>query len=146
MVARGVPVALSPPRGRKMSVLQDLVEAISEGRIEVIDLTAPLSDRTPIIQLPEPFVNTPGFSLQELSRYDDRGPAWNWNNFSAGEHVGTHFDAPVHWISARDGMAVSQVPPRQLVGPAVVIDKSKEVAANPDFLLQVSDIEAWQQQ
>jgi len=129
-----------------MSLLSDLIDGISSGSVEVIDLTAPLSDRTPILQLPPPFANTQRFALQEISRYDDRGPAWYWNNFSAGEHVGTHFDAPVHWISARDGMDVSQVPPRQLVGPAVVIDKSKEVAANPDFLLQVSDIEAWQQQ
>ncbi len=129
-----------------MSVLSDLIDGISSGSVEVIDLTAPLSDRTPILQLPPPFANTQRFALQEISRYDDRGPAWYWNNFSAGEHVGTHFDAPVHWLSARDGMDVSQVPPRQLVGPAVVIDKSKEVAANPDFLLQVSDIEAWQQQ
>ncbi|MBV9578995.1 MAG: cyclase family protein, partial [Chloroflexi bacterium] len=84
------------------------------------------------------------FALQEISNYDDRGPAWYWNNFSAGEHVGTHFDAPVHWITGRDGVDVSQVPPRQLIGPAVVIDKSAECASNPDFLLQVQDVEDWQ--
>ena len=83
----------------------------------MIDLTAPLSDRTPIIQLPPPFANTPGFALQELSRYDDRGPAWYWNAFSAGEHVGTHFDAPVHWVTGQDGLDVSQVPPAQLLAP-----------------------------
>ncbi len=129
-----------------MSVLQDLVEAISEGRIEVIDLTAPLSDRTPIIQLPEPFVNTPGFSLQELSRYDDRGPAWYWNAFSAGEHVGTHFDAPVHWVTGKDGLDVSQVPPAHLVAPAVVIDQTAECADDPDYLLEPDDVEAWEDQ
>jgi kynurenine formamidase len=127
-----------------MSVLQDLVESIVGGRIEVIDLTAPLSDRTPIIQLPPPFANTPGFELQELSRYDDRGPAWYWNAFSAGEHVGTHFDAPVHWITGRDGVDVSQIPPAELVAPAVVIDKAAESAADPDFLLEPGDVEAWE--
>lgn len=129
-----------------MSVLGDLMAAIGEGSVEVVDLTAPLSDATPIIQLPPPFANTQGFSLQEISRYDERGPAWYWNNISAGEHVGTHFDAPVHWLSGKDGLDVSQVPPRQLIGPAVVLDKSAECAANPDFLLQVADVEAWQQQ
>jgi len=107
-------------------------------------LTAPLSDRTPILQLPPPFANTQRFALQEISNFDDRGPAWYWNNFSAGEHVGTHFDAPVHWISGRDGPDVSQVPPQHLIGPAVVIDKSAECAANPDFLLDVAHIEEWQ--
>lgn len=129
-----------------MSVLSDLTAALADGRVDVIDLTAPLSDRTPILQLPPPFANTQSFALQEISNFDDRGPAWYWNNFSAGEHVGTHFDAPVHWITGRDGPDVSQIPARQLIGAAVVIDKSKECAENPDFLLQVQDVEDWQRQ
>jgi kynurenine formamidase len=127
-----------------MTVLEELIEAIAGGRIEVIDLTAPLSDRTPVIRLPEPFANTPGFSLEELSHYDERGPAWYWNAFSAGEHVGTHFDAPVHWVTGKDGLDVARVPPVQLVAPAVVIDRSAETAADPDYLLQQSDVEAWE--
>ncbi|MDQ6672216.1 MAG: cyclase family protein [Chloroflexota bacterium] len=129
-----------------MSVLSDFTAALAEGRIEVVDLTAPLSDQTPILQLPPPFANTHGFALQEISNYDDRGPGWYWNNFSAGEHVGTHFDAPVHWITGRNGVDVSQVPPRQLIGPAAVIDKSAECATNPDFLLEVADVDEWQRQ
>jgi kynurenine formamidase len=127
-----------------MSVLSDLTAALADGRVEVIDLTAPLSERTPILQLPPPFANTQGFALQEISNFDERGPAWYWNNFSAGEHVGTHFDAPAHWISGRDGPDVSQVPPRQLIGPAAVIDKSAECAEDPDFLLQVEHVDDWQ--
>jgi kynurenine formamidase len=127
-----------------MSVLQDLLEGIGGGRVDVVDLTAPLSEATPIIQLPEPFANTPGFSLQELSRYDERGPAWYWNAFSSGEHTGTHFDAPIHWITGRDGLDVSEVPPTQLVAPAVVIDKTAECAADADYLLGVDDVRAWE--
>ena len=127
-----------------MSVLEDLLDSIGHGRVDVVDLTATLSDATPIIQLPEPFVNTPGFALHELSRYDDRGPAWYRNAFSSGEHVGTHFDAPVHWVTGRDGLDVSQVPPTQLVARAVVIDKTAECAADPDFLLDVDDVRAWE--
>ena len=129
-----------------MSALTSLLADLAEGRVEVIDLTAPLSERTPVIQLPPPFANTQGFSLQEISRYDDRGPAWYWNNLSAGEHVGTHFDAPVHWITGREGLDVARVPAKQLVGPAVVIDKSAECAENPDFLLEVGHVEQWQQE
>ncbi len=47
------------------------------------------------------------FSLREVSRYDERGPAWYWNDITTGEHTGTHFDAPVHWITGRDGEDVS---------------------------------------
>lgn len=129
-----------------VSLLSDLIASLAEGRVDVIDLTAPLSDRTPILQLPPPFANTQAFSLQEISNFDARGPAWYWNNFSAGEHVGTHFDAPVHWISGREGPDVSQVPPAHLIGSAVVIDKSKECAENADFLLEVAHVEDWQSQ
>ena len=63
-----------------------------------------------MIKLPAPFGNTVTFTLHEISRYDDRGPAWYWNDISTGEHTGTHFDAPVHWATGRDGEDVSQVP------------------------------------
>ncbi len=129
-----------------MTALTTLLADLAAGNIEVVDLTAPLSEQTPIIQLPPPFANTQGFALQEISRYDERGPAWAWHNISAGEHCGTHFDAPVHWISGRDGLDVAQVPATQLVGPAVVVDKSAECADNPDFLLEIEHLEAWQQE
>jgi kynurenine formamidase len=127
-----------------MTALPDLLAGLSDGSIEVVDLTAALSERTPVIRLPEPFVNTPGFSVRELSRYDERGPAWYWNAFEAGEHVGTHFDAPIHWVTGRDSLDVAQVPVRQLIGPAVVIDKSRECAENPDFLLEIDHVKAWE--
>jgi kynurenine formamidase len=127
-----------------MPVLVDLVAALGDGSVEIVDLTAPLSEATPVIQLPEPFVNTPGFSLQELSRYDDRGPAWYWNAIHAGEHVGTHFDAPIHWVTGKAGLDVAQVPARHLIAPAAVIDKTSEVTDDPDFLLEVEHIRTWQ--
>ena len=129
-----------------MTALTSLLADLGAGRVVVVDLTAPLSERTPVIQLPPPFANTRGFSLQEISRYDDRGPAWYWNNISAGEHVGTHFDAPVHWVTGQDSLDVAQVPPAQLVAPAVVIDKSAECADNADFLLEIAHVEAWQRE
>jgi len=127
-----------------MSVLGDLLIGIAGGSLEVIDLTAPLSEATPVIQLPPPFANTRHFALEEVSRYDERGPAWYWNDISTGEHVGTHFDAPIHWVTGRDGADISQVPPGRLIAPAVVIDKSSECAGDPDFLLTIEHVEAWQ--
>jgi kynurenine formamidase len=129
-----------------MSTLTSLLTDLAAGRVEVVDLTAPLSERTPVLQLPPPFANTRGFSLEEISRYDERGPAWYWNNISSGEHVGTHFDAPVHWVTGKDGQDVSQVPAQRLVGPAAVIDKSAECAADPDFLLEIAHVEQWQRE
>jgi kynurenine formamidase len=129
-----------------MSVLSALTEAIRSATVDVIDLTAPLSASTPVIRLPEPFGNTASFALHEISHYDDRGPAWYWNDITTGEHTGTHFDAPVHWVTGRDGLDVSQVPPRGLIAPAAVLDFSTHAAADPDFLLEVEHIRQWEAQ
>jgi len=127
-----------------MGLLRDLLAAVDSGRIEVIDLTAPLSERTPILALPEEFGQTWPFALTEISRYDERGPAWYWNNITTGEHTGTHFDAPIHWATARDGADVSQVPVTRLVAAAAVLDFSAEAEKDPNFLLEVDHVRAWE--
>jgi kynurenine formamidase len=129
-----------------MSVLSALAEAIRSATVDVIDLTAPLSPSTPVLKLPEPFGNTVPFTLHEISRYDERGPAWYWNDITTGEHTGTHFDAPVHWVTGRDGQDVSQVPLTRLIAPAAVLDFSAQAAADADFLLEVDHVKEWESQ
>ncbi len=130
--------------GTSMSILAPLADALASGSVEVVDLTAPLSAETPLIQLPPQFAQTAPFELEELSRYDDRGPAWYWNNFRTGEHTGTHFDAPNHWVTGQDLDDVASVPARRLIGPAVVLDFSAQAAENPDFLLEVEHVRQWE--
>jgi kynurenine formamidase len=124
--------------------LTALAARIIDGSIQVIDLTSPLNADTPILQLPPQWGQTQPFRLEEISRYDDRGPAWYWNNIHTGEHTGTHLDAPNHWVTGKDKGDVAGIPPKNLIGPAAVIDKTKEAAADPDYLLDVSDLEEWQ--
>ncbi len=121
-----------------------LLEGLSAGAVEIVDLTQPLTESTPVIQLPPPFANTPGLSREEISRYDDRGPAWAWYTLTIGEHVGTHLDAPIHWITGRDGADVASVAPTQLIGPACVIDRTAEAEADNGYLLTVADLEGWE--
>ena len=52
---------------------------------------------------PPPFAPSSPFSMTEISRYDARGPAWYWNDLRLGEHTGTHFDAPAHWVTGSPG-------------------------------------------
>lgn len=119
---------------------------IAGGTIKVVDLTQTLSEDTPVLVLPPQFGQCAAFSRQEISRYDERGVAWYWSNFTVSEHTGTHFDAPVHWISGASlpNNSVDKVPVRDFIAPAVVLDFSKEAAENPDFLLTVEHIEAWE--
>jgi kynurenine formamidase len=121
-----------------------LLDAVAGGSVEIVDLTQPLSETTPVIKLPPPFANTPGLSRAEISRYDERGPAWAWYTLTLGEHVGTHLDAPIHWVTGKEGADVGSIGPSQLVGPACVIDKTAETEADPGYLLTVADLEAWE--
>jgi kynurenine formamidase len=127
-----------------MGILTALVDGLASGAIDVVDLTAPLSATTPIIQLPPEFGQTAPFALEEISNYDDRGPAWYWNNIRTGEHTGTHFDAPNHWVTGKDLGDVASVPVQRLIAPAAVLDFSAQAAADPDFLLEVDDIRRWE--
>jgi len=130
------------------NILVQLVEELNRGALEVVDLTQPLSPDTPILPLPPQFQNTPRFRIWELSHYDERGPAWYWNAFETGEHTGTHFDAPIHWISGKDlpDNSVDRIPPRQFVGPACVLDISDLASRNPDHLVTQGDILKWEAQ
>ena len=116
------------------------------GKVRVVDLTQTLSPEFPGISLPPEMGQAWPFRIEEVSRYDERGPAWYWNNFSCGEHTGTHFDAPVHWVSGKDlpNNATDSIPPERFIGPAFVIDCSKEAARDADFLLTRKFIENWE--
>jgi kynurenine formamidase len=129
-----------------MPVLTDLVAALNSGAIKVVDLTQTLGPDTPVIGLPPQFGASPGVTMEVISRYDDKGPAWYWSTIHMGEHTGTHFDAPVHWITGKDlkENRCDTIPARRFMGPACVIDVTADVAKNEDFLLMPEHVEAWE--
>ena len=127
-------------------VLTDLLNALQRGTLKVVDLTQPLGPTTPVIALPPMFAPSPGVTIDVISRYDDKGPAWYWNALRFGEHTGTHFDAPVHWITGKDAPdnACDTIPASRFIGPASVIDVTADVERDPDFLLTPSGVEGWE--
>ena len=129
-----------------LELLGGMALAIATGRIRIVDLTQTLSPDFPAIALPPEMGQCQPFRIEQISAYDERGPGWYWNNFSCGEHTGTHFDAPVHWISGRDlpNNAVDSIPPQHFIAPACVIDCSAQAAADPDYLMGVADIERFE--
>jgi kynurenine formamidase len=130
------------------STLSLLIEDLAAGRLTVIDLTQPLGPDTPVIGLPPMFAASPGVTMDVISRYDERGPAWYWNTLRLGEHTGTHFDAPIHWVTGKDlpENACDTIPARRFVGPACVIDVTADVDRDPDFLLTVGRLESWERE
>ena len=127
-------------------VLAQLVAELASGTVRVVDLTQPLGPGTPVIALPPIFANSPGVTLEVVSKFDQRGPAWYWNTITMGEHTGTHFDAPIHWITGKDlpDNACDTIPAAKFIGPACVIDVSRESAVDPDFLLTPDHLLAWE--
>ena len=129
-----------------MPVIPELLSSLAAGSLRVVDLTNTLSSTTPALRLPDPFPNLNNFSIEYVSEYNEPGPFWKHANISTGEHIGTHIDAPIHWVSGRDGHDVSEIPPARLFGPAAVLDFTKESAADPDFLIEIDHIEAWERE
>ena len=129
-----------------IELLSSVASALAGGGLRVVDLTQTLAPEFPQITLPPEMGQCWPFRIEEVSAYDDRGPGWYWNNFSCGEHTGTHFDAPVHWISGRHlpYNTTDTIPPEHMIAPGCVIDCAAESSADADFLLTVEFLRDWE--
>ena len=107
-------------------------------KARVVDLTHSFDEKT--IYWP----NSPStFQLTKLSDgVSEAGFYYRMNSFCAPEHGGTHLDAPSHF--ARDGWTADQIPLDKLVAPGIVLDLSRQAAADPDYRLSVADIRSWE--
>ena len=95
-------------------LLSLLAGALSSGGVRVVDLTQTLAPEFPQIALPPEMGQCWPFRIEEVSRYDERGPGWYWNNFSCGEHTGHALrradpldlrQGPAAWIGGHDSDA-----------------------------------------
>lgn len=129
------------------NVLENLAKMLVSGGVEVVDCSGTLGPNTPILQLPEDFAkNTPKVEIHKISEYDEDGPFFAWNWLKLGEHSGTHFDAPHHWITGKDyeDGYTDSLDVNRLIAPVNVIDCSAESKADPDFLLTADLVKAWE--
>jgi kynurenine formamidase len=75
---------------------------------------------------------------------NDKGYYYSSFKFSAEEHGGTHFDAPMHF--AQGGLSIEKVPVEQLVGDGVLVDVTDKVSGNPDYQINVADLHEWEKE
>ena len=128
-------------------IVGDLGAMLLSGDVEVVDCTGVLGPETPIIQLPADFAKaTPKVEIHKISEYDSDGPFFAWNWMVLGEHSGTHFDAPHHWITGKDYADgfTDTLNVQRLAAPVNVIDCSAQSAENEDFLLTADGVKAWE--
>lgn len=102
-----------------------------------IDLTHELSSDAVFWPTADPFKMTTDFE-----GVTERGYYYSAYSFATAEHGGTHIDAPVHFAEGKNH--VNEIPLEQLIGAAVVVDVSAQVAKNRDHLISVADLEAWE--
>ena len=123
----GAPAAAAPPGVRSRP---------SRPPHRVVDLTHVFSP------------DMPTFGDEKPTRQNFQPPApagefafYN-NRWTLTEHVGTHLDAPGHVIG---GARLSQdIAAAELVAPAVVIDITDKAAQDPDAVVTVDDIRAFE--
>jgi len=75
---------------------------------------------------------------------NSKGYFYSSFKYSAEEHGGTHFDAPMHF--GEGGRSIEQIPVEEFTGPAVVVDVSAQSEQNRDYLITVDDFLNWEKQ
>jgi kynurenine formamidase len=73
----------------------------------------------------------------------EQGYFYSAYRYSAAEHGGTHIDAPVHFAKGHN--TVDEIPLDQLMGPAIVLDVTKQCENNRDYLITETDFKNWEQ-
>jgi kynurenine formamidase len=112
------------------------LEDVAAGRARIIDLTYPLNAENAFW----PGENYSPFKLHTIATLERDGVLSK--AFSSPEHLGTHLDAPSHF--AKNQISVDQIKPQDLFGPGVVIDVASRASDDPDFLLAVEHLRAWE--
>lgn len=59
-----------------ISALAAFAADLTSGRIRVVDLTHKLAPEFPTIVMPPELGQCAPFRMEEISRHDERGPAW----------------------------------------------------------------------
>ena len=104
---------------------------------ELVDLTHPFDEQTIF------WPTERGFRLEKgPAGMTSKGYYYAANRFASAEHGGTHVDAPIHF--SKDGRTVDQIPLKQLIGKAAVIDVSDRCADDPDYEIGIADLRRWE--
>jgi kynurenine formamidase len=103
----------------------------------LVDLTHPFDADTIYWPTEEGFVHERGFEGTT-----EGGWWYAAHRFRSAEHGGTHLDAPIHFGAGRP--SADEIPLERLVARGVVVDVTAACAADPDHLVGVADLAAFE--
>ena len=124
-------MTLVPQNPRRDSLLL----GIPSGKTRVLDLSYAINEKLVPWPGDEKFFEAKVNATVEKNGYFTR-------SFWMLEHYGTHLDAPAHFPPGKT--TVDQIPAKQLMGPAVVLDVRAEAAKDADYELPAACVEAWE--
>ncbi|MCW9709589.1 cyclase family protein [Avibacterium sp. 21-586] len=88
----------------------------------------------------------PAFNDAEFKTIFDHSDGFFVHQYNFPGQYGTHIDPPIHFAKDQPRYVNDLSLKQELVLPLIVIDKSTEVAENPDFALLPEHILAWEEQ
>jgi kynurenine formamidase len=139
LVLGGLVMSSGRAEAQQSGPVREFFQAVRSGRVQVVDLTHPLDERTPY--WPEGVSRSPFHtSLAETFERD----GYFARSLTLPEHFGTHMDAPAHFDP--EGLTVDQLSVENFLAPAVVVDVSEAAKSNPDYRVSVADLENWQKE
>jgi kynurenine formamidase len=108
--------------------------AFSGHRHGLRDLTYPLTTSFPAF--------SPGEEAQRRTLVTIENDGYYLQEWRIIEHIGTHVDAPGHFTVG--GRLAPELRPSELIVPAVVIDIADRAAQDPDTVVTVDDLRAFE--
>jgi kynurenine formamidase len=108
--------------------------AFSHGRHGLRDLTHPLTTSFPAFVPGEEAVRRTVVTIEDDGYYMQE-----WRII---EHIGTHVDAPGHFVLG--GRLAPELRPSELIVPAVVVNIARRAARDPDTVVTVDDLRAFE--
>jgi kynurenine formamidase len=104
------------------------------GRTGLRDLTYPLTTGFPAF--------APGEEASRRTVVTIEDDGYYMQEWRIIEHIGTHVDAPAHFTPG--GRVSTELRPSELITPAVVIDIAARAARDPDTVVTVDDLRAFE--
>lgn len=115
-----------------------------------VDLTHTITPRIPVWVGFAESTFSPAKAGADLKGFARKGEVYTYqkHGFEATEYtlrtdqLGTQLDPPAHW--APEYPTIDELPASYAIRPLVVISIAEQVKSNPNYALQVTDIEAWE--
>ncbi len=117
-----------------------------------VDLTHTITPNIPVWAGFADSTFAPAKAGADIEGFAAKGEVYTYakHGFEATEYnlktdqLGTQLDPPAHW--APEYPAIDELPATYAIRPLVVISIVKQLETNPNYALQVADIEAWEKE